>query len=106
MHAVALLSVANSHLAVVQPGLDATTLWQMACTMSDKHTTAVVQRYLDDLAEESSDVPTVRALRTKPPAGCASCALRYCTNVMRSTHPPLNLQADELLGPIAHKRLV
>jgi hypothetical protein len=34
----------------------------MGCAMSEEHTTAVVQRYLDELAGDSPAEPIVRAL--------------------------------------------
>jgi hypothetical protein len=58
----------------------------MGCAMSEEHTTAVVQRYLDELAEDSPAEPIVRTLLdrwTVPSAGCTCCAPRCCTGVIR-----------------------
>ena len=42
--------------------------------MSENHTTAAVQRYLDALAGETPAEPLVRACWTGPSAGCSCCA--------------------------------
>src|SRR5262249_46249551 len=74
--------------------------------MGEEHTTAVVQRYLDELAGASPAEPIVRALLDQ--------AVRrlhlLCTTLLhrsypRLTRPPLNVQADELLGAVAERLL-
>src|SRR5262245_31637161 len=74
--------------------------------MSEEHTTAVVQRYLDKLVGNSPAEPVIRDLLDR--------AVRrlhlLCTTLLprgypRLTHPPLNLQADELLGAVAERLL-
>ena len=71
--------------------------------MSDDRTTAVVQRYLDALA---ADAPVIRDLLDR-----AVRRLRLlATTVLRGsyprlTQPPLNLEADELLGPVVERLL-
>ncbi len=65
--------------------------------MIDEHTTDAVQGYLDDLAEDSPAEPIVRALLDR---SVRRLHLLCCTLLHRSyprlTHPPLNLQVDEL----------
>jgi RNA polymerase sigma-70 factor (ECF subfamily) len=74
--------------------------------MDEEQTTAVVQRYLDELAEDSSAEPIVRALLDRAVRRlhllCASLLFR---SYPRLTQPPLNLQADELLGAVAERLL-
>src|SRR5205823_8394950 len=50
---VVILSVAGAHRDASKSGADATALQTTGCAMSEEHTTVVVQRYLDDLAEDS-----------------------------------------------------
>ena len=103
---VVVLSVAGAHLAVVEFGADATALQPMGCAMNQEHTTAVVQRYLDELGGDSPAEPIVRALLDRAVRRlhllCASLLYR---SYPRLTQPPLNLQADELLGAIAERLL-
>jgi RNA polymerase sigma factor (sigma-70 family) len=74
--------------------------------MSDQHTTAVVQRYLDELAGDSPAEPLVRALLDRAVRRlhllCASLLYR---SYPRLAQPPLNLQAEELLGAVAERLL-
>ena len=67
--------------------------------MSEGNSTAVIQRYLDDLAEDSLAEPIIRALldravRRLHPL-CASLLYR---SYPRLTQPPFNLQTEELLS--------
>jgi RNA polymerase sigma factor (sigma-70 family) len=74
--------------------------------MSEEHTTAVVQRYLDELAEDSPAEPIVRALLDRAVRRLhLLCATLLYRSYPRLTQPPLNLQADELLGAIAERLL-
>ena len=77
--------------------------------MEDTRTTAVVQRFLDELAGVKGDAPAepiVRAL-----LGSAVDRLHLlCTTLLfrsypRLTRPPLNLQADELLSSVVERLL-
>jgi RNA polymerase sigma factor (sigma-70 family) len=78
----------------------------MGCAMSEEHTTAVVQRYLDELAEDSSAESIVRALLDQAVRRLhLLCATLLHRSYPRLTHPPLNLQADELLGAVAERLL-
>ena len=74
--------------------------------MSDEHTTAVVQRYLDELAGDSPAEPIVRALLDRAVRRLhLRCATPRHRSYPRLTHPPLNLQADEWLGAVAERLL-
>jgi RNA polymerase sigma-70 factor (ECF subfamily) len=74
--------------------------------MSEEHTTVVVQRYLDDLAQDSSAEPIVRALLDRAVRRLhLLCATLLHRSYPRLTHPPLNLQADELLSAVAERLL-
>jgi len=78
----------------------------MGCAMSEEHTTAAVQRYLDQLAEDSPVEPIVRALLDRAVHRLhLLCATLLHRSYPRLTHPPLNLQADELLGAVAERLL-
>jgi RNA polymerase sigma factor (sigma-70 family) len=74
--------------------------------MSEEPTTAVVQRYLDELAGDSPAEPIVRALLDRAVRRlhllCASLLYR---SYPRLAQPPLNMQADELLGAVAERLL-
>jgi RNA polymerase sigma-70 factor (ECF subfamily) len=78
----------------------------MGCAMSEEQTTAVVQRYLDELAQESPAAPIVRALLDRSVRRlhllCASLLYR---SYPRLTQPPLNLQAEELLSAVTERLL-
>ena len=74
--------------------------------MSEEHTTAVVQRYLDELAGDSPAEPIVRALLDRAVRRLhLLCATLLHRSYPRLTRPPLNLQADELLGAVAERLL-
>jgi hypothetical protein len=78
----------------------------MGCAMSEDHTTAVVQRYLDELDGDSPAEPIVRALLDRAVRRLhLLCATLLYRSYPRLTRPPLNLQADELLGAIAERLL-
>lgn len=69
--------------------------------MRDEPTTAAIQRYLDALPGEQSAEPIIRDLLER-----ATGQLRLlCANLLhrsypRLTHPPVNLETDELLGGV------
>jgi RNA polymerase sigma-70 factor (ECF subfamily) len=74
--------------------------------MSQGHTTAIVQRYLDALAGDSPAEPIVRALLDQAVRRLhLLCATLLYRNYPRLTQPPVNLQADELLGAVAERLL-
>ena len=74
--------------------------------MSDEHTTAVVQRYLDELGGDSPAEPIVRALLDRAVRRLhLLCATLLHRSYPRLAQPPMNLQADELLGAVAERLL-
>jgi RNA polymerase sigma-70 factor (ECF subfamily) len=78
----------------------------MGWAMDDEHTTAVVQRYLDELGGDSPTEPIVRALLDRAVRRLhLLCATLLHRSYPRLTHPPLNLQAEELLGAVAERLL-
>jgi RNA polymerase sigma-70 factor (ECF subfamily) len=78
----------------------------MVCAMNEERTTAVVQRYLDELAGDSPAEPIVRALLDRAVRRLhLLCATLLYRSYPRLTHPPLNLQTDELLGAVAERLL-
>jgi len=74
--------------------------------MSEEHTTAVIQRYLDELDGDSPAEPIVRALLDRAVRRLhLLCATLLHRSYPRLTQPPLNLRADELLGAVAERLL-
>jgi RNA polymerase sigma factor (sigma-70 family) len=74
--------------------------------MNDERTTAVVQRYLDELAGDSPAEPIVRAMMDRAVRRLhLLCATLLFRSYPRLTAPPLNLQVDELLGAVAERLL-
>jgi RNA polymerase sigma-70 factor (ECF subfamily) len=74
--------------------------------MDEEGTPAAVQRYLNQLAGDAPADPVVRALLDRAVRRlhllCASLLYR---SYPRLTRPPLNLQADELLGTVVERLL-
>jgi RNA polymerase sigma-70 factor (ECF subfamily) len=73
------------------------------------HTTAVVQRYLNDLAGVRGDSPAEPIVRDLL-AGAVNrlhvlCSSLLFRNYPRLTRPPLNLQPDELLSSVVERLL-
>jgi RNA polymerase sigma-70 factor (ECF subfamily) len=74
--------------------------------MSDERTTAVVQRYLDELGGDSPAEPIVRDLLDRAVRRLhVLCATLLYRSYPRLTQPPLNLQADELLSAVTERLL-
>jgi RNA polymerase sigma-70 factor (ECF subfamily) len=77
--------------------------------MIEEHTSAVVQRYLDEwpsLAGDSPTGPVVQALLGRSVRRLHRlCGSLLCRSYPRLTRPPLNLQADELLGAVVERLL-
>jgi RNA polymerase sigma-70 factor (ECF subfamily) len=74
--------------------------------MGEEHTTAVVQRYLDELAGDSPAEPIVRALLDRAVRRLhLLCATLLYRSYPRLAQPPLNVHADELLGAVAERLL-
>ncbi len=66
----------------------------------------MVQRYLDELAGDSPAEPIVRALMDRAVRRLhLLCTTLLYRSYPRLTQPPLNLQADELLGAVAERLL-
>ncbi len=75
--------------------------------MGEEHrTTAIVQRYLDDLQGGSPAEPVIRELLSHA-AGRLHlfCASMLHREYSRLTRPPLNLQADEMLSGVVERLL-
>src|SRR5262245_62977104 len=106
MPVVTSLSVAGAHPGVVKSPAATIALGPRTCAMSEQHPTAVVQRYLDELAEDSPAEPIVRALLDRAVRRLhLLCATLLYRSYPRLAQPPLNLQADELLGAVAERLL-
>jgi RNA polymerase sigma-70 factor (ECF subfamily) len=72
--------------------------------MPEENTTAVVQRYLGELTGEAPAEPAVRILLGRAvPRLQRFCATLLHQDYPRLTHPPLNLQTDELLGAVVER---
>jgi RNA polymerase sigma factor (sigma-70 family) len=74
--------------------------------MSAEYTTIAVQRYLDELGEESAAEPVVRALLDRS----VRRLQQLCNGLLyrrypRLTRPPTNLVADELLSVVVERLL-
>ena len=74
--------------------------------MDEERTTVVVQRYLDELAGDTPAEEAVRALLDR----AVSRLHQLCASLLRRSYPrlarpPLNLQADELLGAVVERLL-
>ena len=74
--------------------------------MDEEHTTAVVQRYLDELADDCTAEPAIRALLDRAVHRLHQlCATLLYRSYPRLTQPPLNLQVDEMLGAVVERLL-
>jgi len=77
--------------------------------MQDENTTAVVQRYLDEWPIPTSDSANelaVRALLNRSVRRLHGLCVSFLyKSYPRLTRPPLNLQADELLGAVVARLL-
>jgi len=77
--------------------------------VDENHTTAVVQRYLNDLADVRGDSPAEPIIRELL-SGAVNRLHVLCSSLLfrsypRLTHPPLNLQTDELLSSVVERLL-
>ena len=77
--------------------------------MEEDHTTAVVQRYLNDLAGVRGDSPAEPIIRDLL-AGAVNRLHVLCSSLLfrsypRLARPPLNLQTDELLSSVVERLL-
>ena len=74
--------------------------------MPEENTTAIVQRCLDELTGEAPAEPVVRLLLDRAFLRLQRlCATLLYHDYPRLTHPPLNLQTDELLSAVAERLL-
>jgi RNA polymerase sigma-70 factor (ECF subfamily) len=74
--------------------------------MDEERTTAVVQRYLDKLADDAPAEPVVRALLDRAVRRLHRlCAMLLHRSYPRLTRPPLNLHTDEMLGAVVERLL-
>jgi RNA polymerase sigma factor (sigma-70 family) len=74
--------------------------------MHEENTTAIVQRYLDELTREAPAEPVVRPLLDRAFLRLQRlCATLLYQEYPRLTHPPLNLQTDELLSAVVERLL-
>ena len=74
--------------------------------MDEERTTAVVQRYLDELAADAPAEPVVRALLDRAVRRLHQlCATLLNRGYARLTRPPLNLQVDEMLSAVVERLL-
>jgi RNA polymerase sigma-70 factor (ECF subfamily) len=74
--------------------------------VADEQTTAVVQQYLDALAGDTPVEPIVRGLLGRAVGRLhLLCATMLYQRYPRLARPPLNLQADELLGAVVERLL-
>src|SRR6516162_7488795 len=74
--------------------------------MSKDPTTAAIQRYLDALAGDSPAEPIIRDLLERALRRLhVLCAALLHRSYPRLTHPPLNLQTEELLGAVTERLL-
>jgi RNA polymerase sigma-70 factor (ECF subfamily) len=72
--------------------------------MSEDHTTAAVQRYLDALTGDQPAEPILRALLDRAVRRLhILCANLLYRRYPRLTLPPVNLMADELLGAVVER---
>src|SRR4051812_32551320 len=77
-----------------------------ATMSSDDHTTAVVERYLIALAGDGPADPVIRELLDRAVGRLrVLCAGLLYRSYPRLARPPLNLQADELLGAVVERLL-
>jgi RNA polymerase sigma-70 factor (ECF subfamily) len=75
-------------------------------TMAEESTTAIVQRYLGELTGEAPSEPVIRMLLDRAVLRLQRlCAILLHHDYPRLTHPPLNLQTDELLSAVVERLL-
>src|SRR5438552_1772949 len=77
--------------------------------MGEEHTTASIQRFLDDLAGVKGDSPAEPIVKDLLARSVNRLHLLCATLLFRSyprlTRPPLNLQADEMLSSVVERLL-
>jgi RNA polymerase sigma factor (sigma-70 family) len=74
--------------------------------VAEEHTTAVVQRYLDELGGDAASEPVIRALLDRATGRLhVLCKHLLQRSYPRLTRPPLNLETDELLSGVVERLL-
>jgi RNA polymerase sigma-70 factor (ECF subfamily) len=74
--------------------------------VDEEHTTRVVQRYLDELAEGATTEPVVRALLERSVRRLEQlCGVMLHRSYPRLTQAPLNVQTDEMLSAVVERLL-
>jgi RNA polymerase sigma factor (sigma-70 family) len=69
--------------------------------MNEERTTAVIQRYLDALQGDTAAEPIIRELLERAVHRLRQlCGALLHRSYPRLTHPPLNLETDELVGGV------
>jgi RNA polymerase sigma-70 factor (ECF subfamily) len=72
--------------------------------MTNDHTTAAVQRYLDEWAGDAPAEPVVRAMLDRAVRRLRDlCAKLLHRGYPRLTRPPLNLESDEMLAAVVER---
>jgi RNA polymerase sigma factor (sigma-70 family) len=92
------VSVACGHLSRRPPPIAA------RATIPEENTTAIVQRYLDELAGDAPAQLVIRPLLDRSVLRLQRlCATLLYRDYPRLTHAPLNLQTDELLSAVVER---
>jgi RNA polymerase sigma factor (sigma-70 family) len=74
--------------------------------VDEQHTTAVVQRYLNELGDDTPTEPVIRGLMDRATSRLQLlCRHLLYRSYPRLTRPPLNLEADELLSAVVERLL-
>jgi RNA polymerase sigma factor (sigma-70 family) len=74
--------------------------------MDQQHTTAIVQRYLEELAGDAPTEPIIRALLDQAVRRLEQlCATLLHRGYPRLTRPPLNVQSAEMLSAVVERLL-
>jgi RNA polymerase sigma-70 factor (ECF subfamily) len=74
--------------------------------VDEQHTTFIVQHYLDQFAGDAASDSAVRALLDRAVRRLHQlCAALLYRSYPRLTHPPLNLQVEEMLGAVVERLL-
>jgi RNA polymerase sigma-70 factor (ECF subfamily) len=72
--------------------------------MNENSTTAVIQKYLDELSDDSPSNPVVRSLLQQAVSRLHQlCSVLLHRSYPRLCQPPANLQTDELLGAVIER---
>jgi RNA polymerase sigma factor (sigma-70 family) len=78
----------------------------IGAAMDEEHTTAAVQHHLDELAGDSPSESVIRALLDRVVCRLHQlCATLLYHEYPRLARPPLNLEAEELLGAVVERLL-